>query len=71
MGNHTTYDGYTFRWEAGRSLKYVNENGKNIKYKYNINGLRTEKIVDETKYNYTLEGNNIVYEEITNGSSGD
>jgi len=71
IGNPTTYDGYTFRWEAGRSLKYVNGNGKNIEYKYNIDGIRTGKIVDGIKYNYTLEGNNVVYEEINNGSTTD
>lgn len=29
------------------------------------------KLVDGTKYDYILEGSNVVYEEITNGSNGD
>ncbi|MEG1254676.1 MAG: wall-associated protein, partial [Clostridium sp.] len=46
IGNPLTYDGYTFRWETGRSLKYINGKGKNIEYKYNIDGIRTEKTVN-------------------------
>ncbi|MEG0307620.1 MAG: hypothetical protein RR636_06740 [Clostridium sp.] len=32
IGNPLTYDGYTFGWEGGRSLRSINGNGKNISY---------------------------------------
>ncbi len=71
IGNPLTYDGYTFKWEGGRTLSSITGNDKNINYKYNSDGIRTEKTVNGVNYKYTLEGSNVVYEEITNGSAVD
>lgn len=43
IGNPLTYDGYTFKWEGGRTLSSIAGNSKNISYKYNSDGIRTEK----------------------------
>ncbi|WP_346938617.1 hypothetical protein [uncultured Clostridium sp.] len=69
--NPLVYDGYTFKWEGGRTLSSITGNSKNISYKYNSDGIRTGKTVDGVNYNYTLEGNKVVYEETTNGSNVD
>jgi RHS repeat-associated protein len=71
IGNPLTYDGYTFKWEGGRTLTSITGNSKNISYKYNNDGIRTEKTVDGVNYKYILEGNSVVHEEINNGSTVD
>ncbi|GAA0776086.1 hypothetical protein GCM10008908_28850 [Clostridium subterminale] len=45
IGNPLNYDGYTFKWEGGRTLSSITGNDKNISYKYNSDGIRTEKTV--------------------------
>jgi RHS repeat-associated protein len=66
IGNPLTYDGYTYTWEEGRQLKTIIGNGKNISYKYNDAGIRTEKIVDGVTTKYYLLGSRVAYE--TNGT---
>lgn len=65
MGNPTQYDGYTFTWEMGRQLASMTGNGKNLAYKYNDSGIRTEKTFNGVTTKYTLEGDKVIYE--TNG----
>ncbi|MGY0374142.1 hypothetical protein [Clostridium sp. JNZ J1-5] len=43
IGNPLTYDGYTFTWEQGRQLVGIKGNDKDISFKYNVDGIRTEK----------------------------
>ena len=62
IGNPLTYDGYTYSWEGGRRLKSITGNNKNISYKYNDNGIRTEKTVNGVKTNYTLSGDSVLLE---------
>ena len=64
IGNLSTYNNDVYRWEAGRSLKYINGTGKNIEYIYNIDGIRTGKKVKGVEYKYTLECSRVVCEEI-------
>ena len=63
IGNPITYDGYTFTWEMGRQLKSLSGNGKTISYKYNDNGIRTEKTVNGVTTKYILNGDNVIYED--------
>lgn len=62
IGNTIGYDGYTFKWEMGRQLKGVSYGGKDITYKYDDNGIRTEKTVSGTTTKYTLEGSKVINE---------
>ena len=62
IGNPLTYDGYTYTWEGGRRLKAIAGNNKNISYKYNDNGIRTEKTVNGVKTTYTLSGDSVLLE---------
>lgn len=63
IGNPLTYDGYNFTWEAGRQLKSIVGNGKNISYKYNDAGIRTEKTVDGVLTRYYLDGDKVIFED--------
>lgn len=71
IGNPLTYDGYTYTWERGRTLTKIAGNNKTISYKYDGSGIRTEKNVNGVVSKYTLQGDKVVYEEVTNGSSVD
>ncbi|WDU83321.1 RHS repeat-associated core domain-containing protein [Caloramator sp. Dgby_cultured_2] len=65
IGNPLTYNGYTFTWEEGRQLKSISKEGLNISYKYNDQGIRTEKTVNGVTTKYYLLGDKVILE--TNG----
>ncbi|MBL4932373.1 RHS repeat-associated core domain-containing protein [Clostridium sp. YIM B02565] len=71
IGNPLTYDGNTYTWDRGRTLTGITGNGKTISFKYNDSGIRTEKNVNGVVSKYTLNGDKVVYEEVTNGSAVD
>jgi RHS repeat-associated protein len=66
IGNPLTYDGYTYAWEQGRQLKAISGNGKNLEFKYNDAGIRTEKKYNGVVTKYHLVGDKVTYED--NGS---
>lgn len=69
IGNPLQYrDGYNFTWTNGRSLKTVKKGDLSTSYKYNKDGIRTEKTVNGKKTKYQLEGNNIV-KEVSEGKT--
>ncbi len=78
IGNPLTYNGFKFSWEEGKQLSKLAGNGLDISYKYDSDGIRTEKTVNgvTTKYhvvdeNVTFESNgtdNIYYTYDTNDS---
>ena len=68
-GNTITYDAignplsdgtWTYTWGAGRQLRQMSRTGMTVQFKYDHNGLRTQKIVTEngvtTTTDYTLHG---------------
>ncbi|WP_138207209.1 RHS repeat domain-containing protein [Haloimpatiens lingqiaonensis] len=63
IGNPLTYNGYTFTWERGRMLSSIKGNGKDIKFKYNDQGIRTEKTVNGVTTKYHLVGGSVTYED--------
>ncbi|WDU83820.1 RHS repeat domain-containing protein [Caloramator sp. Dgby_cultured_2] len=65
IGNPLSYDGYIFTWEEGRQLARIQGNGLNISYKYNDQGIRTEKTVNGVTTKYYLLGDKVILE--TNG----
>ncbi|MEQ8153732.1 MAG: DNRLRE domain-containing protein, partial [Clostridiaceae bacterium] len=71
IGNPLTYDGYTYSWDRGRTLTGITGNEKNISYKYNDSGIRTEKNVNGTVSKYILNGDKVAYEEVTDGINTD
>ncbi|HEY9062031.1 MAG TPA: DNRLRE domain-containing protein [Pseudobacteroides sp.] len=54
---------YTYDWEEGRNLKAITGSGLSTAYKYNDNGIRTEKTVGSTTTVYHLDGDRVTYED--------
>ena len=66
IGNIVTYDGNTYTWQNGRQLAGISNGSQTITYKYNDNGIRTQKTVNGTVTNYYLDGNKVIYEKTGN-----
>ncbi|SHH28624.1 DNRLRE domain-containing protein [Clostridium grantii] len=62
IGNPLTYDNWVFDWEHGRQLKSMNGNGYTISYKYNNEGIRTEKTINGVTTKYHLQGDKVTFE---------
>ena len=61
IGNPLTYrDGLSFTWKNGRQLATASVSGKSMTYKYNADGIRTQKTVNGVATNYYLNGGNIL-----------
>ena len=60
IGNPLNDGIWTYEWQAGRQLKRMSAEGTVVSFKYDHNGLRTQKIVEQDWYpvttNYTLHG---------------
>lgn len=57
LGNLLTYNGYTYSWTAGRHLSSITNGTNTYSYKYDDNGIRTEKTVNGiTTYYTTVDG---------------
>lgn len=64
IGNIITIGSNTFTWANGRELTSYFNDTINVSYKYNINGIRTSKIVNGIEHKYYVEGNKIIFEDI-------
>lgn len=62
IGNPLTIGNKTLTWMNGRELSTYNDGTNNISYKYNLNGIRTSKVVNNVEVNYYLEGTKIIFE---------
>ena len=61
IGNPLTFDDTTLTWECGRKLSSMTfPNGVTASYKYDANGIRTQKTVGSRTTEYFLEGSTIV-----------
>ena len=57
LGNMLAYNGYTYIWQAGRRLAGMTDGANTYIYKYDDNGIRTEKTVNGTVTHYiTVDG---------------
>ena len=63
-GNLITDGEFTYTWQMGRQLQGITGTGLNTSYKYNENGLRTEKTVNGQTHEYTLLGSSVTREVI-------
>jgi len=68
-GNPTRWhDGRQFTWERGRQLTHAQGNGLDVEFEYDVNGIRTEKIVTDlsvpitTRHTFYTQGGRIVAE---------
>ena len=62
LGNIKTYNGKTFEWANARELVKITGNDSIINYVYNVDGIRTKKIVNGITTDYVLDGNNVIIE---------
>ncbi|MCI9110212.1 MAG: DNRLRE domain-containing protein [Bacilli bacterium] len=67
IGNPLTYGNIKYKWVNGRELSEYKDESNTIRYIYNAQGIRTQKIVNGIETNYYLEGQNIIF--ITKGTS--
>ncbi len=74
-----TYDGagnllndgeFTYTWQMGRQLQGISGNDLTTSYKYNENGLRTQKTINGQTHEYTLLGSSVT-REIIRDEDGD
>ena len=66
IGNPLTYgSNISYTWQNGRELATYSDTSKslNVSYKYDENGIRTEKTVNGVTTKYYLEGSNIIFED--------
>jgi YD repeat-containing protein len=63
-GNLITDGEFTYTWQMGRQLQGITGTGLNTSYKYNENGLRTEKTANGQTHEYTLLGSSVTREVI-------
>ena len=61
-GNIKTLGDLTFEWENSRELIGISGKNSNISYSYNINGIRTKKIVNGVVTEFVLDGYNVILE---------
>ena len=70
IGNPLNDGNWTYEWAVGRQLKEMSKPGKEIEFKYDFNGLRTQKIVTEngvtTTTNYLLHGKLVTHMTVGN-----
>ncbi|MBW8308473.1 MAG: RHS repeat-associated core domain-containing protein, partial [Candidatus Paracaedibacteraceae bacterium] len=66
IGNPLSYDGWTYTWENGRQLKSLSNASTSLSFKYNSDGIRTEKTVNGITTKYTVFGDKVSFE--TTGS---
>ncbi len=63
IGNPLTIGDTHLTWINGRQLNKYQDSDYTINYKYNDNGIRTKKIVNNVEVNYHLEGSKIIFEQ--------
>lgn len=61
IGNPTNYMGATMTWFA-RQMQSYSKGNTNITYKYDSDGLRTQKVVNGVEHNYYYVGDQLRYE---------
>lgn len=61
IGNPTNYMGATMTWFA-RQMQSYSKGGINVTYKYDSDGLRTQKVVNGVEHNYYYVGDQLRYE---------
>ena len=60
IGNPLNDGTWNYTWEAGRQLKQISTEGTSVSFKYDHNGMRVQKVVEQSRYpkttNYIYHG---------------
>ena len=59
-GNPVNYRGYTMTWAKGKQLSTMTKGEQTLSFKYDANGIRTKKTVNNVEYEYTYVGDKLV-----------
>ena len=60
IGNPLTYGNKTFTWTRGRLLSKLSTPNQTVNFKYDSSGLRTQKSIGSTYYDYLYDGNKLL-----------
>ena len=63
IGNPLKIGNTTYNWSNGRELQSISNTNLNVSYKYDRNGIRTKKILNNEEISYVLENTSIVIEK--------
>ncbi len=63
IGNPTSIGNVALNWMNGRELASYSDGTNTITYKYNLDGIRTSKVVNGINTTYYLEGRTIIFED--------
>ena len=63
IGNPLKIGNTTYNWSNGRELQSISNTNLNVSYKYDRNGIRTKKILNNEEISYCLENTSIVIEK--------
>lgn len=66
IGNPLTYDGNTYTWQDGNKLQGITNDNNTITYKYDENGIRTQKNINGITTNYYLDEAKVIFEQTGN-----
>lgn len=66
IGNPLNIGNTVLTWINGKQLASYDDGINQITYKYNIDGIRNRKIINNVETIYKLEGKNIIFEKINN-----
>lgn len=66
IGNPLNIGNTVLTWINGRQLASYDDGINQITYKYNIDGIRNRKIINNVETIYKLEGKNIIFEKTNN-----
>ena len=62
IGNPLSDGTWTYTWENGRQLATMSDGTKNLTFRYDAGGLRTQKTVDGVEHNYLYAGGKLLRE---------
>lgn len=63
IGNPTSDGTWTYTWTQGRKLQQISKTGTTASYKYNSDGVRTEKTVNGVTTVYNVVGGQVTWEK--------
>lgn len=65
-GNVISYNNNTYAWQDGNKLQGITNDNNTITYKYDENGIRTQKNINGVTTNYYVDGTKVIFEQTGN-----
>ena len=61
IGNPLNDGTWTYTWEHGRELASMSKTGSTWTYTYDVNGMRTKRVMGEAEYTYVYNGGQLTH----------